>query len=155
MQENTNQFNLGHSYELVAPPRRSGRYGPAKGSKKKEEDDDGGQTRCVCNQQRTYPLHPFPFSLQSTTPLFFTPTVLPFTSFACQLTPLLLLTSLSNDVSVHSSWNNDTLVCLLDVVVAIFYSCSRGNGAGEQERGTEERERTKKKENKSVSTIDN
>ncbi|OAQ24057.1 hypothetical protein K457DRAFT_1725011 [Linnemannia elongata AG-77] len=36
---------------MVAPPRRSGRYGPAKGSKKKEEDDDGGQTRCVCNQQ--------------------------------------------------------------------------------------------------------
>lgn len=35
----------------MAPPRRSGRYGPAKGSKKKEEDDDGGQTRCVCNQQ--------------------------------------------------------------------------------------------------------
>ncbi|KAF9147187.1 hypothetical protein BG015_011213 [Linnemannia schmuckeri] len=35
----------------MAHPRRSGRYGPAKGSKKKEEEDDGGQTRCVCNQQ--------------------------------------------------------------------------------------------------------
>ncbi|KAG0272801.1 hypothetical protein BGZ95_011408 [Linnemannia exigua] len=36
---------------MVAPPRRSNRYGLPKGSKKKEEEDDGGQTRCVCNQQ--------------------------------------------------------------------------------------------------------
>lgn len=145
LQENANQLYLCPPYELVAPPRRSGRYGPAKGSKRKEEDDDGGQTRCVCNQQRMYLFHPFPLTLQSTAPLLITH--LHFFPSHPEATPLLLLTSLLNELSVHSSWNNDTLVCLLDVVVAIFILVQGGKGQIARE-GAEERERTKRKKNK-------
>lgn len=46
------QICLYYSIPHLASPRRSNRGGHTKSRKKDEPEDDGGQTRCVCNQQR-------------------------------------------------------------------------------------------------------
>jgi hypothetical protein len=124
-------------YELAAPPRRSGRYGPAKGGKKKEEEDDGGQTRCVCNQQRTYPLlHSIHFSIRLSYPstLLYNPTLhsshIPTSYY---LLPFLPLTGLSNGQNVLIRHGTKTPFSVPLMSSLPFRSHSRGSRAAARE----------------------
>ena len=129
-------------YELVAPPRRSGRYGPAKGSKKKEEDDDGGQTRCVCNQQRTYHSLPFPFTLFITLLPFFPSR--PF--FAGQFNSLPSCCSQVCRMNFLFIRHGTTTHLSVSLMSSLLFSILVQGGTGqERKRGGQRREKVQKR----------